>query len=937
MNVITKSVQLPDGRTITIETGKVAKQADGAAVLRMGNTVLLATVCAAKDAVPGTDFMPLQVDYREQYSAAGRFPGGFTKREGKASDEEILTSRLVDRALRPLFPSNYHAEVYVQVMLLSADGVDQPDALAGFAASAAMACSDIPFEYYISEVRVARINGEYVVNPTFQQMEEADMDIMVGATKDNIMMVEGEMKEVSEQDLIGALKVAAEAIKPMCELQYELAKEKGTDVKREYDHEINDEELREQIKSELYKPAYDINHQALEKHARQDAFDKVLADFLEKYDAAHTDLSEEDLEEKHAEATRYYDDVMRDAMRRCILDEGLRLDGRATTEIRPIWCEVSPLPMPHGSAIFQRGETMSLSTCTLGTKMDEKLIDGVLEKSYQRFLLHYNFPPFSTGEAKAQRGVGRREIGHGHLAWRGLKGQIPADFPYTVRLVSQILESNGSSSMATVCAGTLALMDAGVPMKKPVSGIAMGLIKNPGEDKYAILSDILGDEDHLGDMDFKTTGTRDGLTATQMDIKCDGLSFEILEEALMQAKAGREHILNCMMETISEPRAEMKPQVPRIVAFDIPKEFIGAVIGPGGKIIQQMQEDTGATITIEETDGKGHVQVSAPNKDSIDAALAKIKAIVAVPEVGEVYEGTVRSIMPYGCFVEILPGKDGLLHISEIDWKRLETVEEAGIKEGDKIKVKLMEIDPKTGKYELSHRVLMEKPEGYVERERRPRPERGERTGYTDRTDRFSRSDRPQRSEGDLRRPRDGAGADDSRGSFGGAGGGHHVLAGEVGEILDAGILLGHQAGADDEDGVGKGGLAGALGVVGGGAAFDVDGAVLDQRDAVLGGDRRELDGEGRELEFGFDRVDDLEQQLLAVADHLLFVVVVREGNRRFPVAQRNRAAVLDLLESWRFLGDGRVGEQDGGGDQAAGGEGGLADEGHERFLRVGT
>ena len=744
MNVITKSVQLPDGRTITIETGKVAKQADGAAVLRMGNTVLLATVCAAKDAVPGTDFMPLQVDYREQYSAAGRFPGGFTKREGKASDEEILTSRLVDRALRPLFPSNYHAEVYVQVMLLSADGVDQPDALAGFAASAAMACSDIPFEYYISEVRVARINGEYVVNPTFQQMEEADMDIMVGATKDNIMMVEGEMKEVSEQDLIGALKVAAEAIKPMCELQYELAKEKGTDVKREYDHEINDEELREQIKSELYKPAYDINHQALEKHARQDAFDKVLADFLEKYDAAHTDLSEEDLEEKHAEATRCYDDVMRDAMRRCILDEGLRLDGRATTEIRPIWCEVSPLPMPHGSAIFQRGETMSLSTCTLGTKMDEKLIDGVLEKSYQRFLLHYNFPPFSTGEAKAQRGVGRREIGHGHLAWRGLKGQIPADFPYTVRLVSQILESNGSSSMATVCAGTLALMDAGVPMKKPVSGIAMGLIKNPGEDKYAILSDILGDEDHLGDMDFKTTGTRDGLTATQMDIKCDGLSFEILEEALMQAKAGREHILNCMMETISEPRAEMKPQVPRIVAFDIPKEFIGAVIGPGGKIIQQMQEDTGATITIEETDGKGHVQVSAPNKDSIDAALAKIKAIVAVPEVGEVYEGTVRSIMPYGCFVEILPGKDGLLHISEIDWKRLETVEEAGIKEGDKIKVKLMEIDPKTGKYKLSHRVLMEKPEGYVERERRPRPERGERRGRRD--DRHEgRGERPAR------------------------------------------------------------------------------------------------------------------------------------------------------------------------------------------------
>ena len=728
MNVITKTVQLPDGRTISIETGKVAKQADGAAVLKMGNTVLLATVCAAKDAVPGTDFMPLQVDYREQYSAAGRFPGGFTKREGKASDNEILTSRLVDRALRPLFPSNYHAEVYVQVMLLSADGVDQPDALAGFAASAAMACSDIPFDYPISEVRVARINGEYVINPTFQQMADADMDLMVGATKDNIMMVEGEMKEVTEQDLIGALKAAADAIKPMCELQEELSKELGTDVKRTYDHEINDEDLREQIKNELYQPVYEVNKQALEKHARQDAFDKILADFLETYDAAHTDLSADDLEEKHAEATRYYGDVMRDAMRRCILDEGLRLDGRKTTEIRPIWSEVSALPMPHGSAIFQRGETMSLSTCTLGTKLDEKLVDDVLTRGYQRFLLHYNFPPFSTGEAKAQRGVGRREIGHGHLAWRGLKDQIPAEFPYTVRLVSQILESNGSSSMATVCAGTLALMDAGVPMKKPVSGIAMGLIKNPGEDKYAVLSDILGDEDHLGDMDFKTTGTRDGLTATQMDIKCDGLSFEILEQALMQAKAGREHILNKMMETISEPRAELKPQVPRIVALEIPKEFIGAVIGPGGKIIQQMQEDTGATITIDEEDGVGKVQVSAPNKESIDAALAKIKAIVAVPEVGDIYEGTVRSIMPYGCFVEFLPGKDGLLHISEIDWKRLETVEEAGIKEGDKIQVKLLEIDPKTGKYKLSHRVLLEKPEGYQERpERRPRPERGER------------------------------------------------------------------------------------------------------------------------------------------------------------------------------------------------------------------
>ncbi len=749
MNVITKSIQLPDGRTITIETGKVAKQADGSVMLRMNNTVLLATVCAAKDAVPGTDFMPLQVDYREQYAAAGRFPGGFTKREGKASDNEILTSRLVDRVLRPLFPSNYHAEVYVNVMLFSADGVDQPDALAGFAASAALACSDIPFECPISEVRVARINGQYVIDPTFEQMKEADMDIMVGASAENIMMVEGEMKEVSEQDLLGALKAAMDAIKPMCELQAELSKELGKDVKREYDHEVNDEELRERMNKELYQPAYDVTKQALEKHARAEAFEKILADFKEKYAAEHADLTEDELEEKYAMMDRYYHDVERDAMRRCILDEGIRLDGRKTDEIRPIWCEVSPLPMPHGSSIFTRGETQSLTTVTLGTKLDEKLVDDVLDKSYQRFLLHYNFPPFCTGEAKAQRGVGRREIGHGHLAWRGLKEMIPADFPYTVRVVSQIMESNGSSSMATVCAGTLALMDAGVPMKKPVSGIAMGLIKNPGEDKYAVLSDILGDEDHLGDMDFKTTGTKDGLTATQMDIKCDGLSFDILEKALMQAKAGREHILKCITDTIAEPRAELKPQVPRIVQIEIPKEFIGAVIGPGGKIIQQMQEDTGATITIDEIDGVGKVQVSAPNKESIDAALAKIKAIVAIPEIGEVYEGTVRSIMPYGCFVEFMPGKDGLLHISEIDWKRLETVEEAGIKEGDKIQVKLLEIDPKTGKFKLSHRVLIEKPADYVEpqQRRRERPERGERGDRRPRPERGERRPRPERRE----------------------------------------------------------------------------------------------------------------------------------------------------------------------------------------------
>ncbi len=760
MNVITKSIQLPDGRTITIETGKVAKQADGSVMLRMNNTVLLATVCAAKDAVPGTDFMPLQVDYREQYAAAGRFPGGFTKREGKASDNEILTSRLVDRVLRPLFPSNYHAEVYVNVMLLSADGVDQPDALAGFAASAALACSDIPFECPISEVRVARVNGEYVIDPTFEQMKEADMDIMVGASAENIMMVEGEMKEVSEQDLLGALKAAMDAIKPMCELQTALSKELGKDVKREYDHEVNDEALRERMNKELYQPAYDITKQALEKHARAEAFEKILADFKERFfaerkaaaealDGSPVEISDEEYE---AMMDRYYHDVERDAMRRCILDEGIRLDGRKTTDIRPIWCEVSPLPMPHGSSIFTRGETQSLTTVTLGTKLDEKLVDDVLDKSYQRFLLHYNFPPFCTGEAKAQRGVGRREIGHGHLAWRGLKEMIPADFPYTVRVVSQIMESNGSSSMATVCAGTLALMDAGVPMKKPVSGIAMGLIKNPGEDKYAVLSDILGDEDHLGDMDFKTTGTKDGLTATQMDIKCDGLSFDILEKALMQAKAGREHILKCITDTIAEPRPELKPQVPRIEAFEIPKEFIGAVIGPGGKIIQQMQEDTGATITIDEEDGVGKIQVSGPNKESIDAAIAKIKAIVAVPEIGEVYEGTVRSIMPYGCFVEFMPGKDGLLHISEIDWKRLETVEEAGIKEGDKITVKLLEIDPKTGKFKLSHRVLVEKPADYVEpqQRRRERPERPQR-GDRPQRDRNDRGPRPQRDRNERR------------------------------------------------------------------------------------------------------------------------------------------------------------------------------------------
>ena len=727
-NAVRKTITLADGRRIEIETGKLAKQADGSVVVKMGDTMLLGTVVAAKDAKPDTDFMPLQVEYKEKYAACGRYPGGFMKREGKANDSEVLVARLIDRALRPLFPSDYHAEVYVTVTLISADKDIQPDALAGLAASAALAVSDIPFGGPISEVRVVRRNGEYAINPNFSEMPECDLDIMVGGTIDNILMVEGEMKEVSEEVMLGAIKFAHEEIKKHCAVQIELSKELGKDVKRTYCHEVNDEELREQLRKETYDKCYAIAEAGdHDKKAREEAFDKIKTDFAEAYAAAHTELTEDELEEKNALIDRYYHDVERDAMRRCILDEGKRLDGRTTEEIRPIWCEVSPLPMPHGSSIFTRGETQSLTTCTLGTKLDEKMVDDVLNKSYQRFLLHYNFPPFCTGEAKAQRGVGRREIGHGHLAWRALKGQIPEEFPYTVRLVSQILESNGSSSMATVCAGTLALMDAGVPMKKPVSGIAMGLIKNPGEDKYAVLSDILGDEDHLGDMDFKTTGTKDGLTATQMDIKCDGLSFEILEKALMQAKRGREYILGKLTDTIAEPRAELKPQVPRIEAFDIPKEFIGAVIGPGGKIIQQIQEESGAVITIDEIDGKGKVQVSAPNKESITAAISKIKAIVAIPEVGEVYDGTIRSVMPYGCFVEIMPGKDGLLHISEIDWKRLETVEEAGLKEGDKITVKLMDIDQKTGKYKLSHRVLIPKPEGYVERERRPRPERRQR------------------------------------------------------------------------------------------------------------------------------------------------------------------------------------------------------------------
>lgn len=717
INPVNKTITLPDGRTITIETGKLAKQADGAVTVTMGSTVLLAAVTAAKDAKPDVDFMPLQVEYKEKFSAIGRFPGGFTRREGRASDYEILTCRLVDRALRPLFPDDYHAEVYVNIILFSSDGVDMPDALAGLAASAALAVSDIPFGGPISEVRVARVDGDFVINPTFEQLERADIDLMVAATLDNIMMVEGEMEEVQEEEMLEAIKVAHEAIKVQCQAQLELSEAVGKMVKREYPAEEQDEELRERMQRELYDKIYKVATAGTDKHARGDAFAAIVEEFKAQF-------TEEELEEKGMIIDLYYHDMEKAAMRRMILDEGKRLDGRRTDEIRPIWIETDCLPGPHGSAIFTRGETQSLSTVTLGTKSDEKLVDDVLNYGKERFLLHYNFPPFSTGEAKASRGISRREIGHGNLAHRALKRMIPEDYPYVIRVMSDILESNGSSSMATVCAGTLALRDAGVQMKKPVSGIAMGLISENKGTNYAILSDILGDEDHLGDMDFKVTGTRDGITATQMDIKVDGLSYEILAKALAQAKAGRLHILNKIEEAQPEARPDMKPHAPRIETLRIGKEFIGAVIGPGGKIIQGIQEKSGATVNIEEVDNYGIVEISSSNKESLDAALAMVRGIVATPEVGEVYKGTVSSVMPYGCFVQFMPGKDGLLHISEIDWKRFATIEETGLKEGDTIDVKLIEIDPKTGKFSLSHKALLPKPEGYVEPERRPRRER---------------------------------------------------------------------------------------------------------------------------------------------------------------------------------------------------------------------
>jgi polyribonucleotide nucleotidyltransferase len=704
MNIVNKEILLPDGRKITIETGKLAKQADGSVVVKMGNTMLLATVVSAKEAKEDVDFMPLSVDYKENYSAAGRFPGGFLRREGRPSDTEILVSRLIDRALRPLFPDDYHAETFVNVTLISADKDTMPDALAGLAASAAIAVSDIPFHGPISECRVGRVDGEFVINPSFEELERADIDIMVGATYDNILMVEGEMKEVSEAEMLDAIKLAHETIKIHCKAQIELTEEVGKTQKREYCHESNDEELKEKIWKETYDNAYAVAMKCNpNKHERSADFEAVKEEFLAQY-------SEEELEELNMSlVNKYYHDVQKEAVRNMILDEKMRLDGRKTDEIRPIWSEVDYLPSAHGSAIFTRGETQSLTTVTLGTKLDNKLVDEVLRQGTDKFLLHYNFPPFSTGDARPQRGVGRREVGHGNLAHRALKNILPDDSenPYSIRIVSDILESNGSSSMATVCAGTLALMDAGLKIKKPVTGIAMGLITKG--DKYAVLSDILGDEDHLGDMDFKVTGTVDGITATQMDIKVDGLPYEVLAQALEQAKAGRLHIMNEILKTIDSPREDYKDHAPRVVTLNIPKDTIGALIGPGGKIIQEIQASTDSTIIIEEVDNMGRVEVVATNKESIDKALQRIKAIVAVPEVGEIYKGKVKSIVPFGAFIEILPGKDGLLHISEIEWRRLEKVEEV-LKEGDEVEVKLIAVD-KAGKLKLSRKALLPKPD----------------------------------------------------------------------------------------------------------------------------------------------------------------------------------------------------------------------------------
>jgi len=719
MNIIKKTIRLRDGREIEIETGKLAKQADGSVVVKMGKTMLLATVVAAKDAKEGTDFMPLSVEYKEKYASAGRYPGGFLKREGRPNDSEILVSRLIDRALRPLFPEDYHADVFVTVNLISAEKNIMPDALAGLAASAALAVSDIPFNGPISEVRVARIDGQMVINPSFEELKLSDIDIMVAGTLDNIMMVEGEFKEVSEAEMLEAIKLAHEEIKVQCQAQKELMEEAGKTVKREYCHETNDEQLREAVHNYCYDKCYEIAKNPSTKQERTAAFDALKQEFIET-------IPEEEREEKAGMVERYYHDVEKKAMRNLVLNEGVRLDGRSTTEIRPIWCEVDYLPATHGSAVFTRGETQSLTTVTLGTRLDMKAVDEVLVEGSEPFVLHYNFPPFSTGDAKPYRGTGRREIGHGNLALRALKYVVPTgqENPYAVRVVSDILESNGSSSMATVCAGTLALMDAGIKIKKPVSGIAMGLISEGGDGRYAILSDILGDEDHLGDMDFKVTGTTEGITATQMDIKVDGLSFEVLEKALEQARQGRLHIMGEMMKTLDAPREDLKPHAPRIVSIVIPGEFIGAVIGTGGKVIQEIQKTTGTTITVTEQDGTGIVEIFGENKENMDKAYEWIKGITTVPEEGTVYTGKVVSILEFGAFVQILPGKEGLLHISELDWKKVEKVEDV-LNIGDTVEVKLLEVDQKSGKMRLSRKALLEKPEGYVEPVRRPRPEGG--------------------------------------------------------------------------------------------------------------------------------------------------------------------------------------------------------------------
>jgi len=721
MNIVKKTITLSDGREIEIETGKLAKQADGSVVVKMGKTMLLAAVTCAKEAKEDVDFMPLSVEYKEKYASAGRYPGGFLKREGRPNDSEILVSRLIDRALRPLFPDDFHADVFVTVNLISAEKDIMPDALAGLAASAALAVSDIPFNGPISEVRVARIGGKLVVNPSFTELKTADIDIMVGATLDNIMMVEGEMKEVGEKDMLEAIKFAHEEIKKQCIAQIELAAELGKTEKRAYCHETQDEELREAIHQFCYDRCYAIAKSNSAKHEREDAFESLKAEFV-------ATLTEEDAEAKKAMIERYYHSVEKEAMRKMILNEGIRLDGRNTKEIRPIWCEVDYLPATHGSALFTRGETQSLTTVTLGTKLDMKEVDEVLVEGTEQIVLHYNFPPFSTGEARPYRGTGRREIGHGNLALRALKSLVPTgeENPYAVRIVSDILESNGSSSMATVCAGTLALMDAGVKLRKPVSGIAMGLISDSATKKYAVLSDILGDEDHLGDMDFKVTGTRDGITATQMDIKVDGLSYEILEQALEQAKQGRMHILGEMLKCISEPREDYKPHVPRIIQIIIPQEFIGAVIGTGGKVIQEIQKTTGTTITITEKDQAGVVDIFGENQENMEAALNWIKAITTVPEAGLTYKGKVVSILEFGAFVQILPGKEGLLHISEIAWRKVDKVEDE-LKVGDELEVKLLEVDPKNGKLRLSRKALLPKPEGYIEPPHRPRPEGGDK------------------------------------------------------------------------------------------------------------------------------------------------------------------------------------------------------------------